>query len=362
MDMKPGSFGIALPVFVRSPFVRLAAVVVFVLFFTLNGVAVEKTTSAPSAFSSETTRVFAPTSFWYQPIPKGAPLHPDSDNLVAEFLRQKTKYYNTVTINTVNFACPVYVVPKEMPTVRVGEWDSQNKGFKNPKLAEQWTAVPIPDYATPADGTDAEMCIYQPETDTLWEFWNARKRDGKWEASWGGKMSNVSKNPGIWPNHFGTTATSLPFMGGQLTAEELRRGEINHVIGIALVNCEEPHIFSWPAQRSDGANPERLPHRIPEGLRFRLSPEVNVEALSMHPLGKVIARAAQKYGFVVWDRAGAISLRAENPKAWTQRGLPDPYPEIFHGAAGWTILQGFPWDKIQFLPHDYGKPSEPLNK
>jgi hypothetical protein len=25
-------------------------------------------------------------------------------------------------------------------------------------------------------------------------------------------MQDVSKNPGVWPNHYGTTATSLPFL------------------------------------------------------------------------------------------------------------------------------------------------------
>ncbi len=331
----------------------------FLALFILSrtqGSAVEKIGSDQSKLEVGTTPVFAPTSFWYQPIPKEAPLHPDSDHLVAEFLRQKKKYYNTVAINTVAFACPVYIVSQDTPTIQVGEWDSQNKGFKNPKLAAQWEAVPIPEYAAQADGTDAEMCIYQPETDTLWEFWNARKREGKWEASWGGKMSNVSRNPGIWPDHFGATATSLPFLGGQLTASELQRGVIEHVIGIALVDCEDSRIFSWPAQRSDGANPEGLPHRIPQGQRFRLDPRVDVEALPLHPVGKMIARAAQKYGFVVWDRAGAITLRAQNPKTWTQRGLPNPYPKIFMGAAEWEILQGFPWEKIQFLPPHYGKP------
>lgn len=343
-----------MPLLNPARFARLALAVALGWFPT-PGIAAEK-----SATASPT--VFAPTSFWYQPLPKEVPLHADSDQLVAEFLRQKKKYYNTVTINTAAFSCPVYIVSKEMPTVRVEEWDGQNKGFKNPKLAAQWEAVPIPDYAAPADGTDAEMCIYQPETDTLWEFWNTRKREGQWEACWGGKMTNVSRNPGIWPDHFGTTATSLPFLGGQLTAEELRSGVIHHVIGIALVDCEEPQLFSWPAQRSDGANPERVPHRIQEGQRFRLDPTVDVEALSMHPVGKIIARAAQQYGFVVWDRAGAISLRAENPKGWTQKGLPDPYPEIFKGAAGWEILQGFPWEKLQFLPRHYGKPSEPVSQ
>ncbi len=300
--------------------------------------------------------VFAPDSFWYRPIPQDAPLHPNSANFVAEFLRQKKAYYGTVNINLAAFACPIYVVGPEVKPIEVYEWDGQHKGFKNPALAEQWRAVPVPDYAEAADGTDQEMCVYQPSSDTVWEFWLARKTEGRREACWGGQMRQASKNPGIWPNHFGTTATSLPFLGGQLTPEELRSGTIGHVMGISLVDLERSSIFSWPATRSDGDNPKGEPNRIAEGQRFRLDPAVDVETLNLSPAGKVIARAAQKYGFVVWDRAGAISLRANNPKAYTLRGEKDPYPEIFEGKPAWSILQGLPWEKLQFLPMDYGKP------
>ncbi|MDQ3813254.1 MAG: DUF4124 domain-containing protein [Armatimonadota bacterium] len=313
-------------------------------------------TATPSTAVERPARVFAPTSFWYQPIPDDAPLHPNSANFVAEFLRQKKAYYGTVSINTRSYACPVYVVSPDVTPVTVTEWDCQNKKFKDPKLAEQWRAVPIPDYAEPADGTDAEMCIYQPSTDALWEFWRARKVDGKWEACWGGGMKEVSKNPGIWPRFYGTTATSLPFLGGQITADELRRGVIDHAMGIALVDAEKHSIISWPATRSDGYNPKNEPNRIPEGLRFRLDPNVDIEKLNLPKAGKIIARAAQKYGFVVWDKAGAITLRAENPKSYTQLGQKDPYPELFEGKPAWAILHNFPWDKLQFLPHDYGKP------
>ena len=301
-------------------------------------------------------RIFAPDSFWYQPIPKDAPLHPNSTNFVAEFRRQIKAYYGTVSINTVSYACPIYVVGPDVKPVTVTEWDAQKKGFKDKRLAAQWLAVPIPDYAAQADGTDAEMCIYQPSSDSLWEFWQTRKVDGQWQACWGGGMRNVSKNPGIWENHYGTTATSLPFIGGQLTHAELRRGVIEHVMGIALVDAEHYNIISWPATRSDGYNPKKEPNRIPEGLRFRLDPAVNVEALNLSPVGKVIARAAQKYGFVVWDKAGAITLRADNPKSCTQRGEKDPLPELFGGKPAWSILQGMPWERLQFLPMNYGKP------
>lgn len=303
-----------------------------------------------------TDAVFAKTSFWYKPIPTTAPLHPNSANLVKEFLRQKTTYYNTVTINTRDYASPVYTAPAGARTVKVKQWDCQKKGYLDPNLASQWAAVPIPSYATPSKGTDAEMTIYQPSTRTLWEFWQTRKVSGQWQACWGGRMQNTATNNGVFPSYYGTTATSLPFIGGQITAEELKRGEIRHVMGISLVEIEHFNIVSWPANRSDGWNPGRIPNRIPEGLRFRLDPRVNVDALPLTRVGKIVAKAAQKYGFVVWDRSGAVSLRAQNAVSYTALGQSDPYPALFQGKANYSVLNGFPWEKIQFLPMHYGRP------
>jgi hypothetical protein len=275
---------------------------------------------------------------------------------VQEFLRQKKAYYGNVNLNTRAYSSPVYVVGPEVAGKDVTEWDCQKKKFKDKDLAQQWRAVPIPDFAEAAEGSDAEMTIYQPSSDTMWEFWQARKTDDGWQACWGGRMSKVSRSDGVFPKHYGTTGTSLPFIGGQITAEELQRGEIRHVIGIALVDAEHFSIKSWPAHRSDGYNPQRKPNQIPEGTRFRLNPEVDIDKLKLHPIAKTIARAAQRYGFVVWDKAGAISLRLQNPKSNTAGGGSDPYPALFKGKGSNAILDGIPWDRLQFLPNDYGKP------
>ncbi|NMM27760.1 MAG: DUF4124 domain-containing protein [Glaciimonas sp.] len=312
--------------------------------------------SVSASQALDTDKIFAPDSFWYSPIPKEVPLHADSGAFVSDFLRQKKSFYGNVNINTRSYASPVYVVDANVPVTQVMEWDCQKKKFKDKNLAQQWAAVPIPPEAEPADGTDREMTIYQPSTDTIWEFWQARKVDGNWQACWGGRLTNATRSNGSFPDHYGTTATSLPFIGGQITAEELRRGEIRHVIGISLVEAEHFTVKSWPAHRSDGYNPTKQPNRIPEGLRFRLNPNVNVDNLNMHPIGKIIAKAAQKYGFVVWDKAGAISIRAQNPKSYTALGAPDPYPTLFNGTSSSAILDRFPWDQLQFLPKDYGKP------
>lgn len=310
---------------------------------------------AAAAQSLPTDAVFAPTSFWYTPIPTNAPLHSNTVNFVKEVLRQKAAYYGTVTINTREYTSPVYTAGAGAPTVKVTQWDCQKKGYTDTSLAEQWQAVPIPDYAVPSKGTDAEMTVYQPSTDTVWEFWQARKVDGQWQACWGGRLQNASTSSGVFYKYYGTTATSLPFLGGQITAEELKRGEIRHAIGFSLVDVEDKSIFSWPANRSDGVNPNQEANRIPEGLRFRLDPAVNVDALPMSRAGKIIAKAAQKYGFVVWDRSGALALRAQNAVSYTALGQPDPYPTLFDGKPNYAVLSGFPWDRLQFLPKDYGK-------
>jgi hypothetical protein len=298
--------------------------------------------------------IFAPTSFWYRPIPKDAPLNPKSADYVAEFERQYHSYYNSIGINLDAYSAPVYAVGPRTKTVPVTQWNCQN--YLDPDLPRQWEAVPIPTYARPARGSDAEMTIYQPSADTMWEFWQARQVNGRWQACWGGKMSEVSKNDGIWPGRYGVAATGLPFAPGQITVQELKSGAIRHVIGIALVDAERSSVFSWPANRSDGYNPQNAPNRIPEGIRFRLDPTINVDALNISPVAKIIAKAGQTYGFVVWDKAGSISLRFENPLAYTLVGQSDPYVAILGGTPAYSVLKGIPWDRLQFLPMNYGKP------
>jgi hypothetical protein len=317
--------------------------------------AIHKATTPAASNTLITDAIFGPKSFWYTPIPSKVELHPNSTAYVAEFLRQKSAYYGSVMINTRSYSSPVYVADTSTPTTPVRVSDCQGKGYTDADLTAQWAAVPIPAKARASRGNDREMTVYQPSTNTVWEFWQARLINGHWQACWGGQMKNVSNSNGVWAHPYGTTATGLPFVGGQITADELKRGEIRHVIGIALVDLENANVFSWPANRSDGSNSTKAANRIPEGARFRLDPSVNVDALSISPVAKVIAKAAQKYGFVVWDKAGALSIRVQNADSYTALGMPDPYPALYNGKPDYAVLDGFPWDKLQFLPKDFGK-------
>ena len=268
-------------------------------------------------------------------------LDPRSDAYVADLQRQLTQW--SPYINTTQYSSPVYTVPADQPTVRV-QLDSDSAA---PDLRAAFEQVPIPPNAVPAAGTDGHMIVHQPSTDTMWEFWRAVNAADGWHASWGGRMKNVSTNPGFYtnPTHWGSTATSLPMLGGLIRLHELEAGRIDHALAMSI---PEPlqGAFSWPAQRSDGISTS--PDAIPEGTRFRLDPSLDLDTVQMSPVVRVIAEAAQRYGIVLRDKSGSIAFEAEDP---TPTGT-NPYT----GSTGWfegkgaaTLMRDFPWSRLQVL-------------
>jgi hypothetical protein len=248
-------------------------------------------------------------------------------------------------INSHSWSTPFYSVRADQSTVPV-ILDTPSGSHMDLRAA--WARVPLPADARPADGTDAGLVVYQPATDTMWEFWRLSRQLGTWHAVWGGRMSGVSTNPGYYsdPSSWGSTATSLPKIGGTIMLDELRAGHIDHALALGIPQ-PRARVFSWPARRTDGTLDS--PTAIPEGTRFRLDPNLDVDTLGLPPLVRMIAHAAQTYGMVVRDRSGDVSLYAQDP---TPTGT-DP----FYGPGGYFTHQNpaqqmrlFPWDHLQALP------------
>jgi hypothetical protein len=123
--------------------------------------------------------------------------------------------------------------------------------------------------------------------------------------------------------------------------------------------------YSWPATRNDGGNSSTL--AIPEGQRFILNPSLDLSTLDLSPMAMTIAVAAQKYGFVVVDSSGSVSIRMPDPTTYAVAGLPNPYTSgpgiggvgdqgLYEGKASNTIMKNFPWGDLEALPFNYGKP------
>jgi hypothetical protein len=307
--------------------------------------------------------LFAADSVFNAPLPPGTPVDPSSPQLVARLLEQVNREQEAHTgpwIETTSYSTPVYRVPAGQASVRV-KLDNNRPWGRTLRAALR--AVPIPPGARPAAGSDAQMTIWQPSTDRLWELWRARKGADGWHALWGGAINRVSRSPGYytrdsWPgarSYWGATATSLPVLGGVMTISELQAGTINHALAIDLPTTRAG-LYAWPAQRTDGEDPSA--DSIPEGARLRIDPNLNIASLNLPPLAAAMALAAQRYGMIVRDQTHhAIGFYAEDPTP----SRSNPYPLLMQDETPAELLAGFPWRSVQVmrmsLGHRTGRPT-----
>jgi hypothetical protein len=283
-------------------------------------------------------RFFSASSVWNAPLATHAPLAADSARLSAaldsEVAREMTRQVGP-WINTDKWSVPVYTVSRDAPRLHV-KLDNYSS-----ELQRDFDSVPIPAGAHPAADSDASLVIYQPSSNTLWEFWQARHELDGWHARWGGEITDVSARPGYYPNDFGGSGTSLSLAGGLIMISDLESGQINHAVAFSIPDTQRG-AYSWPAHRSDGTT--RGQTAIPEGTHFRIDPNVNLASLHMSPAGLMIARAVQRYGMIVRDTGGNVAFYAQAPTTGS-----DPYGQLFGGEYPNQVLRNFPWNHLEVV-------------
>jgi hypothetical protein len=142
-----------------------------------------------------------------------------------------------------------------------------------------------------------------------------------------------SRSGTAWPDP--VCRSSLDSSGSTLCS----KGAINHALTIALP--EVSPTYASPANRSDGSA-----GIIPEGQRFRIDPAVDLDALPLTPVGRIVARAVQRFGMFVNDVSGSVSLNAECSAPFIGKTGVNPYSTLFAGKAAYRILDGFPWQRL----------------
>jgi len=364
------------------------------------------TLAAPAAAQADAPERYLPQSFFQHRVSGAQAIDSESDQLVKELRNMafgvdpKTDFNcrsavekgsptkwtaeeqancQRVTtragISRDDYAPVVYTVPADQPRVPI-VLDNYNPSLKR-ALAE---GVPLPDGARPATGTDGQMIVWQPSTDTMWEFWRPyQDAEGAWHTTWGGRMQNVSDNPGhfqstpdpagaelpsakraklglnLEEHRWGGPATSIPNLPGIMTVDQLRSGEIGHALVFATW-AAKPDEWVYPAQRTDGrcrGSAGQYCTAIPEGARFRLDPDFDTETIS-HPLVRMMAEAVQDYGMVLNNQTGGgANFYAEG---WRQHGWEDPYygpGGLFRSdpdqLAPTQFMREFPWEALQLL-------------
>lgn len=302
---------------------------------------------------------FGPTSAFRTRVDR-APLDPNSAAIVAHLNRQVVNNWNGVAaFNAYYYNASFYRVPAGQPRIDVGYHNCQKKKSFPRGLhdgSSHFKSVPVPPHAVPAKASDSSMTIYDPATDQLWEFWKMRKnaKSGRWEACWGGRIDNVSKSEGIFERPYGAIATGMAMAGGMISVDEVRRGRIDHTMYLAVIHSQRYPRVSWPANRGDGNSSS--PNAVKQGQRLRLDPNLDLSKYKLSPVGLMVAKAAQTYGFVVSDTSGAVAVITESGQREQAITGVDPWKKILNQSS-YDVLRNFPWDKLQAIAVDYGKPS-----
>lgn len=332
------------------------------------------TTSYPGTLRAGlSSRIFNTRAFWYRPLPATTPEAGNSSAIVARIRsaavqanqndRWRPSYVPatdpSITMATTAYTPGVFLADSSDPVARFDwvncmNWPSQ---VGDQGLLGSLAGVRVPREAVPADGSDAELTVYDVETRQYTDLWNVRKAaDGTFRACWGGTIKDAAQSNGVFSGPYGATASGLPFMGGLIMPSELRAGQINHVVGIALPVSTINAKVSSPATRTDGRATGT--DTISEGQLLRLPANLDLRSLKLSPTAMTIARAAQQYGLVVWDQGPNITFRAQNPNSLGS----NPYPALM-GGNPWTLMgdtrsgtQGFPFHKLKVLPMNYAKP------
>lgn len=292
--------------------------------------------------SSLPSPLFASTSFWNTKLASNAPLNADQSD-VTDLVAQ-VQAYNT-NFNTYQYSVPIWVADAGEATITVTD---TNDGF----MTSRWGAVPWPPNATGAAGSDAHCVIWQPSTDTLWEFFKAGGTYPNITATHGGKMTTMMSDDGVYPSPYGATATGLSVAAGIVSLIEADQILVNssyvipHALGMSICVIDSFHVA--PATRHDASPPLGGATAIPEGRRFRLpatyNPDVSIP--NAPPLTKALARAARDYGIVVRDRAGNVVLYGEDAKT---RAYNPWNSTLYGGKGGYDVIDSFPWSSLQVL-------------
>ncbi|MFL5894433.1 MAG: hypothetical protein ACJ76Z_04900 [Thermoleophilaceae bacterium] len=314
--------------------------------------------------------VFSPDGWRNAPLPADAPLAPDQTAALG--LRSQVTSFGT-WVSTTAWSSPLYVVPANQPRVTVG-LDTRYTRYgllDTAFLRGDMSSVPLPDDAVPSGPpqtgnvtwSDKELIVYQPATDTAWELYHAVHWDSRWTVTDGGKISDISEKDGRydrWPTGkpHGMTGSGIPLLAGLQTVAELQNGSIDHAVGVSIPHVRKGGLRS-PATRTDGDFTTW--DAVPEGARFRLPADLDVDALPLTPYAKMVARAIQRYGMVVIDkncrptdtaRCSSVTFKAEDPRPVPDASHPDPYNAIFGGVARNHLFDNFPWDRLQLLAEE----------
>ena len=219
--------------------------------------------------------------------------------------------------------------------------------------------VPLPSWAKPSAGGDHALAIFDRGTGILRGYFGvARLSATKLTYANASYLytngSNVTAD-NYWLGYV-QGSSSVVGIANELTqigAEEVTRGEINHMVSATFPSAKAG-LISFPAKASDGKLADA--DAPAEGQVFTFPANLDIDTLNLSPLSAMIAKAVQTHGGIVSDQNfWTMAFNLESPFGM---GDAAPNPWAAGGAAsnalgGNLTVNDFPWALTEWLPVGY---------
>jgi hypothetical protein len=164
------------------------------------------------------------------------------------------------------------------------------------------------------------MAVLDPTRGCEYDFWLAKRSGSGWTA--GGVARLGLNGRGVTTN--GARAAGFGLGAGLIRPEELAIGVIDHALVFAYPTVRKGMIV---APATGGSGPSRAEGAIPYGARVQLDPTLNLNDLGLNPWQRTIAEALQRYGMILGDVGGTLSLYAQHnattsvPYPWGEKSF-----------------------------------------
>lgn len=315
---------------------------------------------------TEQAPLYSSASPWNQPVPIAPDIDPNSAAMVAGLAAARAEKGFPVAIE--DWTVPVYFAdagtPRYTVTLRQAppQWTNAY-GTPNDFVAAPpgwltdpttWSPriglprasdptalrdVPIPLGAQPDPELDGHMTVIDARGGCEYDLYAAHREEGAWTAVWGN--STPIDGSGVYPRGLSSKASGFAGAAGLIFPEELRSGHIDHALFMAFPFTKAGGPVP-PATSSDGRTGGD--YAIPIGARIQLDPSLDLNALELKPYERTVARALQRYGMIVGDTGGAMSLYAASPQSYRK----NPYAGLLPDSA-YAYLDHIPVDRFRVI-------------
>jgi hypothetical protein len=241
------------------------------------------------------SRFFQAPNTWYEKLtPANTVVDPNSAAMVA-YLTSITGKFGT---STGGWSHPIFYAESTTPlsTVTIsGNATAQQLG---------WDKVPIPPNAVQSSQTDGHLIVIDHLHHYAWELYQARKisstawaasRMRRWDLTGDGVQSPSDRLGAV-------RQCPVPLLHGLITYEEMQRGLIDHAIEMTAYSQGDNFWAPYPGEINlSGQDQINKQSGIEACMRLQLDPALDLNTLSLPPLGKVVAKAMQEYGVFIVD-------------------------------------------------------------